>query len=283
MSDIEDIILENDLRGISALRRHLPDDYCDRAARLITDNSGTAFIATGFYILKAEAAETDGPPGAIAIGRAIEQLGYSVKYVTDQYCSPILSAIGVPANQLIDFPISDHEQSKNFADDLINKWDPSILISIERCGMSSDGLYRNMRGMDITRFTAHIDYIFQNHETTIGIGDGGNEIGMGALAELIPKVPSLVELPSVTKTSELILSSVSNWGGYGLITALSKLINRNLLLSTDEEQSLIKESVKAGAVDGVLGESINSVDALDLEQNATALVKLHSLMTGLPN
>ena len=62
MSDIEDIILENDLRGISALRRHLPDDYCDRAARLITDNSGTAFIATGFYILKAEAAETDGPP-----------------------------------------------------------------------------------------------------------------------------------------------------------------------------------------------------------------------------
>ena len=106
---------------------------------------------------------------------------------------------------------------------------------------------------------------------------------MGALAELIPKVPSLVELPSVTKTSELILSSVSNWGGYGLITALSKLINRNLLLSTDEEQSLIKESVKAGAVDGVLGESINSVDALDLEQNATALVKLHSLMTGLPN
>ena len=233
--------------------------------------------------MKAEAAETDGPPGAIAIGRAIEKLGYTVKYVTDQYCTPILAAMGIPAHKLIDFPISDHQQSKLLADELITKWDPSILISIERCGMSADGLYRNMRGMDITKFTAQIDYIFQNHETTIGIGDGGNEIGMGTLAELIPLVPSLVELPSVTKTSELILSSVSNWGGYGLITALSKLLNQNLLLSIVEEHNLIKESVKAGAVDGVLGESIYSVDALDLEQNSTALVKLHSLMSSLPN
>ena len=40
---------------------------------------------TGFYILAAEAAETDGPPGAIVIGNALQSIGYEVVYVTDRY------------------------------------------------------------------------------------------------------------------------------------------------------------------------------------------------------
>ena len=38
MATIEDIILDRDRRGISALRTHLPDDFCGQAARLILDN-----------------------------------------------------------------------------------------------------------------------------------------------------------------------------------------------------------------------------------------------------
>jgi len=67
---IEDIILAHDQRGISALRSHLPDNYCEEAARLLVSQQGTVFITTGFYIVKAQAAETDGPPGVIALGRA---------------------------------------------------------------------------------------------------------------------------------------------------------------------------------------------------------------------
>ena len=69
---IEDIILDHDRRGVSALRPHSPPDFCDRAAGLILDNPGTAMIATGFYILSAGMVETDGPPGAIAIGDALQ-------------------------------------------------------------------------------------------------------------------------------------------------------------------------------------------------------------------
>ena len=43
-------------------------------------------IVTGFYILARRAySETDGPPGEVAIGSALEQLGYDVAYVTDCY------------------------------------------------------------------------------------------------------------------------------------------------------------------------------------------------------
>ena len=72
---IEDIILDRDRRGIAALRPHVPADFCDRAAELVLDKPGTVLIATGFYILAAAAPETDGPPGAVAIGRALEALG----------------------------------------------------------------------------------------------------------------------------------------------------------------------------------------------------------------
>ena len=42
----------------------------------------------------------------------------------------------------------------------------------------------------------------------------------------------------MTATSELVISSVSNWGGYGLVAALSRRSGRNLLPSLEYEQDL---------------------------------------------
>ena len=56
---IEDIILAQDKRGISALRSHLPSDYCLQTARFVLDHPGPVLIATGFSIPMAQATETD--------------------------------------------------------------------------------------------------------------------------------------------------------------------------------------------------------------------------------
>ena len=77
---IEDIILDQDKRGMLALRPYLPDDYCSQAAQFIIDNPGGVIIVTGFYVVMAEKPETDGPPGAIAIGEALKDLGRTVTY-----------------------------------------------------------------------------------------------------------------------------------------------------------------------------------------------------------
>ena len=278
MGAIDKIILRNDLRGVSALRPHVPADSCDRAAELILRNPGTVLVVTGFYILTPGAPETDGPPGALALGNALERLGYNVHYVTDAHGSPILKAIGVPAGRLVEFPIAGDAESSSYADRVLEELDPSVLIAIERCGLSEDGLYRNMRGRDITPFTARTDHLFYDHPATIGIGDGGNEIGMGAVASIIPTVPSLVAKPAMTRTTELVLSSVSNWGGYGLVAALSLRTGRNLLPTLETEQEWICKAVDAGAVDGVLGEARYGVDAMTLEETGQALRRLHALL-----
>ena len=72
-----------------------------------------------------------------------------------------------------------------------------------------------------------------------------------------------------------MIASVSNWGGYGLIAALSKLVKQNLLPSVEWEKELIIEMVRKGAVDGMSGQRELAVDGFDTKQNSWALEQLH--------
>jgi len=276
---IEDIILDRDGRGISHLRPHLPSDYATQAAQLILDNPGTAIITTGFYILSAGMAETDGPPGAVVIGNALETLGYEVVYVTDRYATALLSTTGSDNARVIEFPIADDDASKAFAAGMLEEVNPSVIIAIERCGWTAEGMYLNMRGLDISPHNARIDHIFSGSTPSVGVGDGGNEIGMGNLAEEVPKVETLVRDACVTTVDKLMLASVSNWGGYGLVAALSELKGQNLLPSIEEEHALVSQTVDLGAVDGMSGIQEYKVDGFTLEENSQTVQALHDYLT----
>ncbi|MDC0035431.1 DUF4392 domain-containing protein [Chloroflexi bacterium] len=275
---LEELILSQDKRGISKIKNSLPESFCYDAAEFVLDNPGKVIIATGFYILSAGKAETDGPPGAVAIGNALEKLGYEVVYVTDIHCTEILKAITADKSKIIEFPIADEAQSEHAARKILQTEKPDLLISIERCSPAYDGLYRNMRDLDITKHTAKIDILFEKHTTSIGIGDGGNEIGLGNLYAEVDASEELVGFPAKTKVEKLIISSVSNWGGYGLVTALSVIKGQNLLPSVEMDTDNIKKIVSTGAVDGFSGENINRVDGFTLEENALFLRQLHSLV-----
>jgi hypothetical protein len=279
---VEEIILSHDRRGVSALRNYLPVDFCHEAAAFVLakrkQSQRSTIIATGFYIPFAQAPETDGPPGALAIGRALHSLGFDVTYVTDKYTMPLLSNDLVGRDKVIDFPITDHDSSRQFAKRLLAEIQPSLLISVERCGLNGNQKYLNMAGEDITEYTAKIDYLFLGQKNSLGIGDGGNEIGMGNLAQYIPSVKTLPKNPALTPVKKLVIASVSNWGGYGLIAALSRLVKCNLLPSVEWEKEIINEIVARGAVDGVSGQRRSAVDNFDLEQNAWALIQLHRVL-----
>lgn len=277
-SSIEDIILDHDRRGVSALRHLLPADYCRQASRFALEHKGTTFIVTGFYIITAGAPETDGPPGAIALGNALSRLGFNVMYISDRYTVPVLRGLAGASCHVVEFPITDHEESTRFARELLNIHKPSLLISTERCSLTCQKVYRNMRGVDISDYTAKLDYLFIGQPNTIGVGDGGNEIGMGKLAREIPNVPTLPKDPAVVATTHLVIASVSNWGCYGLVAALSLLSNRSLLPSVEEDVECIKASVRLGCVDGFSGQPEPKVDSFTLEENGQILTRLHELL-----
>src|SRR5262249_41806717 len=81
-----------------------------------------------------------------------------------------------------------------------------------------------MRGLDITTRMAPAERLFEGIKqhapdvTTIGIGDGGNEIGMGKIPwEVIRRnIPGGGLVACRVPTDRLIVCGVSNWGAYGL-------------------------------------------------------------------
>ena len=278
MQTVEDIILSSDQRGISLLRKYLQKEFCTKAAVTVLDNPGTVIITTGFYIRSAGYIETDGPPGAIAIGRALNKLDYRVVYVTDKYGMKALESIAEPSSIIYEFPILDSEASNILASNICNEFDPSIMIAVERCGINELGKYSNMHGQDITPYTAKIDCLFQNKITSIGIGDGGNEIGMGNLYAQVKDNSKLVRFPTTIEVDNLVIASVSNWGAYGLIAAISLIKNQNLLVSVEEEIEIINTLVGLGVVDGMSGKPESFVDGFDLDSNSKILQSLHSLL-----
>ncbi len=270
---IEDIILDRDRRGISALRHLLPPDFCARAAALFDGPPRTAFIATGFYFPDLGMPETDGPPGATLLGRALQALGWEVVHVTDQFSAPLMRAI-TGGTKVVEFPILGPEASATFARALLDRFDPAVLVAVERCGVTACGKYLNMRGHDITAYNARLDTLFDLHPRTIGIADGGNEIGMGNVAEAVARHPTLVNIPCHTRVTELILSSVSNWGALGLIAALSRHFEKSLLPTLEEEGDVIRACVDHGAVDGISLFRSHHVDGFALGEHGGTLLLL---------
>ena len=263
---------------MKALRAHMKDGWLDSSAQLLLDHPGRILIVTGFYILRASEPETDGPPGAVAIGEALKALGNTVAYVTDAPCMTSMRAIAGD-DEVIEFPITTHNESLKFAHDLLAEHAPSALISIERAGLVGDGTYRNWKGLDFSEHNAKIDHMFEQHPYSVGIGDGGNEIGMGNMRHVIPDIENLPDDPCTTTTTELIIASVSNWGGYGLVAALSVKSDKNLLPSVEQGDKWVRDIVAVGAVEGMSGESKDWVDGRAPEDDAMCLLDLHTLLT----
>jgi len=274
---IEDIVLAGDLRHMVALRPFLPPDYVSDAARFILSRPKKALIVTGFYVLRAGAAETDGPPGAAALGAALRALGYQTKFVTDRFSRAVVEAV-VDGQPVIEFPTAGHAESEAFARDLIASERPGVIIAIERAGLLADGTYRNFMGVDFTDCNAKTDYLFHNAPASVGIGDGGNEIGMGKLRAAIASTDGLPADPCVTPTDRLIVASCSNWGAYGLVAALSLLGGRSLLPSVARGYDWVRRAVEAGAVEGLSAEAKDWVDGRPPDQDAVCLRDLHALV-----
>ena len=256
---IEDIVLRHSGRGMDILRREMKGDYAEEAAKMILSwKKGTVFLATGFFV--AGYAETDGPSGTVFLALALKKLGFKPVIVTDEFTRGFFELKDI---ETVYMPFDEGE---DWCRMVLDKYKPVGLISIERCGKNSNLDYANMRGVSIAEKTARVDLLFEQafgKIPTIGVGDGGNEIGMGNVASLISERLSL--LPCIVKTDLLVIATVSNWGAYAITAYLEKLSGKKVFMSYEEVREYIEETVKIGSVDGVLKEKTVSVDGFGME------------------
>ena len=252
-------------RGLAA---HAKRDRLLPAARELLGGE-RIIIVTGFCIRAAMIGETDGPPGALAVADALVRLGKSVVLVTDDFSAGLLeagaSASGLrPRIETINLP---QETADAAMDDLIARFDPTHVLAIERPGNASDGHRYSMRGEMLDDLVASADRLLAppgtRHYTTLAIGDGGNELGLGSLREKLSGMINHGELIfSATAADHVIAAGISNWGAYALTAALSLLSGQLLIRSPDHERTVLDAMVRAGAVDGCTRCCALSVDGL---------------------
>lgn len=274
-SSIEDIVLRYSGRGMTLLQKYLKTNYCFNAARrLLALERGNVLLTTGFYV--AGAAETDGPPGTLCLAKALARLGFTPTIVTDRICQGLFESEQLPV-EYVDIASGDDVYRR-----LLDRYQPVCLISVERCGHNLENDYANMHGKSIASQTARIDTMFELADAreilTIGIGDGGNEIGMGNLKDVISEKMDLN--PCTVTVDELIIATTSNWGAYALAACLSILIHRHILLSYRELADYLKKIVALGCVDGVTKKAEPSVDGFPLKIEKEIVTALSDVLKG---
>jgi hypothetical protein len=235
-------------------------------------------LTTGFAVGPG-LAETDGPPGAAVLGRALRLLGKSVAYVVDDVAAPLMEAALKALGEPVEITVLPRGGAA-----LLPAGDerPSHLVAIERPGRAAGGDYWNARGESVGAWNAPLDALFlrpPRGAITIGIGDGGNEIGMGNVRpRLLRQGPLTRKIASVVRVDHLVVAGVSNWGAYGVVAHLSILAKQPLLHTPEEERRLVTACVEAGGVDGLTRRRALSVDGLPLETHLAVVELLRALV-----
>jgi hypothetical protein len=264
MQRIDSLLLSMTSRGIDKMRRR------DGAGDLFTAthalvSAKKVLLCTGFNVAP-NMPETDGPAGTAILAFALWKSGRMPVIVVDEMNAPLMrEALKVldpdfAAQAQIELMPGRHEDRAQRAHEMLQRLHPDVVMHIEVPGRNSSGIYSNMRGIAIDEFNKPHDEIMNvaNREgiVTIGVGDGGNEAGMGGVLN-VPKALNNEEMQAVVPAMHQILAWNSNLGAIAaaeLITALHARSSPASLKQTCTGAQLvdiIRALLAAGAVDGV--------------------------------
>lgn len=243
--------------------------------------------------------ETDGPPGAVAIARSLSRAIGAVPVILCEPCliepmSTVCKAggfyTGVSVEQAIkavstgqpvkvipvlDFPV-EPDVARIKAKKLLDDYHPKAVIVIEKGGMNHKGYIHTSKGFDTTAQLSKVDILVSEAKArgvvTIGIGDVGNEVGMGLIRDEIRaeipygakcQCPCGAGIAPEEATDVLITASISNWGAYALSACMALLTKRmDVTHSSDVERRLLWACVQAGLIDGGSGHTDPAVDGV---------------------
>jgi hypothetical protein len=262
------------------------DDFANACRSIAETPQPVLFVVTGFFIPHANppCGETDGPLGALFLARAGKALGIEVVLLTDEFCQRALE-IGLKACDL-----TKTVSLLVLPAVTLHLPDPTHLVALERVGPASDGRCHNMHGRDVTEEMVPVQGIFnvalgRTHlVTTIGIGDGGNEIGMGKIPPdvIARNIPHGEQIACRVPTHHLIVAGVSNWGAYALAAGVAVLRRQRLpasLFDVERERERLRIMVEQGPlVDGVTGRQTVTVDGLAFDDYAEPLRRIGELL-----
>jgi D-glutamate cyclase len=297
-----------------AARTHFGAPLCLLAARLLQERlageGATVALTTGLILPGHHPyGETDGPIGTAALARALA-LGFDARILvlTEPELVPLMASllrqaelqvVGADAfvredgrHRPVATVLSQTRDPDRAADEAarqLERFEVRAVVAIEKCGANRHGVYHMVGGADISAGTARAQTLFQEAARrgilTIGIGDRGNELGFGPIADTVQDLlpygrrctcPCGGGVADETAADLTLPATVSNWGAYGIALCLAALLDRQELLHGPElERELFRTARAAGGVDGMSGRAELSADGIGAPVHMALLTLLH--------
>lgn len=284
-----------------------------RAARWLVQHvqpGDNVFIATGAGVPpNLPKGEVDGPLGAAALARAVDLgLGATPILLCGAWQQePVVAACGASgvticdidmakqrrhAGVLLPFP-TDDDEARSYSKDIITAHKPAICIAVEKLCPNQKGVRHGVNGLPRNIPDAALHVLFEEASAqnipSIGIGDGGNEIGFGMIPDTVRKFhpfgdqcqcPCQGGIAARVATDVLVVAAVSNWGAYAVEACLSYLLKQpNILHSPDTQRRMLEDAVRAGAADGTLSRQNFSDDGISGEVHMALIRMLAEIVT----
>jgi hypothetical protein len=274
------------------------------AAKGLIDNvkpGDSVIILTGWYLPMYMQGETDGPPGAAGIARAIdfglqatpivmtesklqEIVGSALKGAGLRVYDNIAEAKKIARRAAVLSPLSpamSDEESKKIIAQVLDEIKPAAVISVEKSSRNIKGIYHSLPGRDISPLNAKYDLLFDEARKrgifTIGCGDGGNEIGLGNIRETVEKYLATGSkcycgcgggAAAAIETESLVIGYITNWAAYGIEAVLSLMLDMpEVMHNEDVERRVLDECARAGASGPPYGHSDPEVDEVPAKYN----------------
>jgi len=185
-------------------------------------------IVTGFPFK--ETFETDGPIGAYNLAEALMSLNKEVQLSAEVELITILQEIVTDPpikGRLVFTPI-----------EAIAAVEDALLIVVERPGENAKGRSHSMTGVNISPKVYPLEQLFQFIEphSWVGIGDGGNELGLGRFKEAVEEEITFGKecqcgcgggIAAEKQADRTLLGATSNFGALSLALEITRQAQSN--------------------------------------------------------
>lgn len=260
-----------------------------------------------------EYGETDSPTGIASLARALS-FGLDARPVyvgNEKELGPVIAAGVVAGISVMDreaievykrkntalsipFPLGQ-KGAKEKALEILDEFRPSAVIGVEKHAPNPLGVWHSAAGHATSGDTQpHVHHLVEEAKNrgvfTVGIGDGGNEIGYGLINEEANEIFKQAYgvtcqcgcgggEATATATDVLISAAVSNWGAYGVSACLAYMLEDPFILQdADTERRMVEAMVAAGAVESMSAATIPWVDGTSPAVQQAIVTMLHEIV-----
>jgi len=258
MNLITPLLMSFQARGIGNFLRNPGAGNFNTAVHALIQ-ANRVLLCTGFNVAE-NMPETDGPLGTALLAYACFRADKYVVLVADHQNAHLLRtqlAVLDPVcakNVAIEEVKANSEAPSGLWNDILDKHQPDVVVHTEVPGRNKDGKYLNMRGIQISDFNAALDGIADLANArgldTIGVGDGGNEAGMGQIKG-VPKALNDEEMQAIIPAAHQVIAWNSNLGAIAMGEFVMSAAHKGASCTQKQFTEMLTILLKEGAVDGI--------------------------------